>query len=232
MHAPLWDLNLFFLSKWIFWIQNQGISSVPPQKSQWLHGHALQKHIQRHVLIESTQLHVKHTETRRVCEVRPGLILYYTNPTNNWHDVSLVYEWIIIKIPGKQQASKYMFTILCFFLSYTGQTRSKEALWFILPKPRFSDPKMMFWFEREKETRKEEKPGSRSKSTASKKQFTLHAGMVDPEAKPIGVAIDWCEIVDIEINRNFAGLLLLGHQYHPTQHFLSILLLNLHRLDT
>lgn len=116
MHAPLWDLNLFFLSKWIFWIQNQGISSVPPQKSQWLHGHALQKHIQRHVLIESTQLHVKHTETRHVCEVRPGLILYYTNPTNNWHDVSLVYEWIIIKIPGKQQASKYMFTILCFFL--------------------------------------------------------------------------------------------------------------------
>ena len=37
---------------------------------------------------------------------------------------------------------------------------------------------------------------------------TLNPRMVDSKAKPIGIAVDWGEIIDVEVNGNCARLVL------------------------
>ncbi|TQE11154.1 hypothetical protein C1H46_003160 [Malus baccata] len=46
--------------------------------------------------------------------------------------------------------------------------------------------------------------------------------MVDSETKPIRVPIDRRKIVHVQINRHLPNLLLSRHQYHITQHSLSL----------
>ena len=40
---------------------------------------------------------------------------------------------------------------------------------------------------------------------------TLNPRMVESKAKPIGVAINWGEIIDVEVNGNGAKLVLAQH---------------------
>ena len=51
------------------------------------------------------------------------------------------------------------------------------------------------------------------------KAHTLHARMINSKAKPVGIAIHGCQIIDIEINRLSSLLLLLGQHHHSTPHF-------------
>jgi len=40
------------------------------------------------------------------------------------------------------------------------------------------------------------------------KGVTLNPRMVDTKAKPIGIAVDWGEIINVEVNGDGAGLVL------------------------